>query len=745
MLIQTLKSIFRKTETQPVAPLDKQVRTLVREGRMDEACTLLHEGSRLPDVAEEERLALLGEVHYHRNEREEAETCFQAALRLRPSQAEGHYGLSLLYYDSGRFEDALAHAQFARNVRPDSAPILAQTGLCYIAAKDYSNARDVLRQATLLDPDNVPALNNLGISLHATGDPESALYYFRRALELKPGYAPALTNLRNLFGFEAPALDFDAETGSALTHLDGSQHGPVTPSDQDAADIERLESNINANPNDMDSVGRLLELYLKALRLEDARDVLHVALASHPDNVALLTQSGRIAHMLGQLNQAVANFQLALDQEPDNVEALLGLSQVQRDLGRMEDALSLVERAAAADDSIATRMQLAAAQANACRYEACLVTCNAIEEREPGLAPYLLTNKAVSNAFLGHFDVAVAYADRLQEFEPGNIGLQCFLGILNLQHERYEEGWTGYRYRFLMAANDQRILPFPRWQGEDLVDKTVLVLAEQGLGDQVMFASCLPDLLACKPRQVLLEAHIRVAKTLERSFPDVRVIHSGQSKFLDWYDTDLEPDYYVHIADLPYFFRRSSSAFPVHSGYLVADPARIEYWRTRLRQANGLPKVGISWRGGLQKTRQRIRSLDLHRLQSLISLPSLQFVNLQYGEVEDELTGFQADTGLNVLHFPEAINDLDEFAALVEALDLVVSVCNTTVHYAGALGKTCWVLTPYIPEWRYGLSAPSMRWYPSTRMFRQPVMDDWNSVLQAVHRAIEAWPGEAPT
>lgn len=739
MLWYTLKNAFRKAPREPEQSVDVRVRLMINEGRLEDAFAILSTRDSSLELAEEERLALLGEVHYHRKEPAEAEACFHAALHLRPSQAEGHYGLSLLYYDMDRPEDALAHIQYARNMRPSNARILAQTGLCYIALKDYSNARDALRQATLLDPDNVPALNNLGIALHATNDLEGALYYFRRALSLQPSYDPALTNIRNLYGFDSSTISFDVSSGTAMTGTETDRNNSDGPQMVDEAEISRLEHQVDLFPDDISAVGQLLENYLTALRLEDARDTLHVALARNSDSVPLLAQAGRIAHMLGQLNQATTNYQKALEFDPAHLDALRGFSQVLRDLGRMEDALEHMQRAALHDDGISTLMQLAAAQANACRYEACLSTCDVIEERDPSLTPFLLTNRAVSHAFLGHFETAMAVVDRLQQLDAKNPGLRCFIGILNLMNERYEEGWSGYRYRFLMESNDQRILPFPRWQGEDISGKTVLVLAEQGLGDQVMFSSCLSDLLACRPSRVLLEAHVRVAKTLERSFPDVQVIHSGQNKQLDWYETGLAPDYYVHIADLPYFFRRKKEDFPPHKGYLVADPERIKYWRERMQQVNNLPKIGISWRGGLQKTRQRIRSLDIHRLQSLIAEPSVQFVNLQYGDVETELALFEADTGLKIQQFPDAISDLDEFAALISSLDLVITVCNTTVHYTGALGQPCWVLAPHVPEWRYGLSGPNMRWYPTVRMFRQPIADEWDSVIRQILLSLDDW------
>jgi tetratricopeptide (TPR) repeat protein len=738
MLWNTIKAVVRGKGKELEEPLDRRIRAFIRERRLDEALDTLQRQASKHEV-EAERLALLGEVYYHRKDPTQAEGCFTEALRQRPNLAEGHYGLSLLYYDSGRIDDALTHAQYARNIKPDSAPVLAQLGLCYIARRNYQQALDVLRQATLLDPDDIAAVNNLGIALHATGRTQEALYYFKRALSLNPRYAPAIENIRTLYGIQPFGMEFDPISGTPQPKMDHFPAPAAAGADEEEANVIELEQGFAADPKDADVVQRLVSAYLKTLRLEEARDVLHIALAHNPDSVPLLTLTARIAHMLGQKKRACDTYERALELDPQNLDALLGMSQVLRDLGRVNDALEYTERAAALDDGPNTLVQLVAAQANACKYAECLQTCARIEAEAPHLAPFLMTSRAVSHAYLGEFDRAYEYLDHIKRMDPDNFGLRVFIGLIDLMHERYEQGWQGYRYRHLMESDEQRVLPFPVWQGESLQGKTILVLAEQGLGDQVMFASCLPDLLAKQPAKVLLEANARVAKTLERSFPAVQTIHSGQRKDFEWYNAGLAPDYYVHIADLPRHFRNHREDFPQHHGYLRADAERTAYWRERLSSAGARPRIGFSWRGGLQKTRQSVRSLDLPELLPLLRRPDVQWVNLQYGDVAAEIEALARRNDLSLLNFPEAIQDLDEFAALISSLDLVVTVCNTTVHYAGALGKPCWVMAPYIPEWRYGLKGSTMRWYPSVTMFRQHAPGDWSGVLARVHEALEGF------
>jgi tetratricopeptide (TPR) repeat protein len=735
-----LRALFKRDSRPPAEEGTakdprRRVLNLIKEGAYEQAEAALDAAVGLTDA---ERKALLAQLRYHARQVNEARDLSLDALHSQPGLARAHHVLSLIHYDAGEIEEALSHAHYARMRTREDADIVAHLGLCLIAAKDYGEARTVLRHALLLEPDYVPALNNLGIAHHAMQEYGEALYYLQRALALKPDYAPAQENLRNLFGIDSFASHYDVESNSLRSELEtGAASSGRMQADEQA--IAELESAFDANPEDFETAVRLVELYLRTLRLDDARDVLQLALARHPESVPILNMAGRMTMMLGQYRKSRAHYERALALASQDIPALLGLGQALRLLDLHEEALVHFEQAAALQADAHTLTQLAFAQVNACRYEDCLATCDRVEALRPDYAPFLLPSRAVCYAYLGRFDEALCHVEQAERTERNNLSFAMFRGMIHLQHENYAEGWQYYRYRSFSETKHTRLLPYPRWQGEPLTGKTILVLAEQGLGDQVMFASCLPDLLALEPHQVVLEAHKRVAPTLARSFPTVRVYPSNQRDF-SWLPRELTPDFYVPIADLARHFRPGKEHFPAHRGYLKADAGRVAHWRQRLDAVNALPKVGLSWRGGLQQTRRAVRSLTLDRLLPLLSDPRFQFVNLQYGPVQEELAGFCSTHGLSIIDWPEAIADLDEFAALISGLDLVITVCNTTVHYAGALNKPCWVMAPQVPEWRYGIAGETMRWYPSVRMFRQPAMNAWDAVLTDVRRALDRWP-----
>lgn len=719
MLFSVIKSIFsKKLPHADEADLESRIRTLLREKNADLAAQILLSQPQALTPSPEWQ-AWMGEVEYHRKNPAEAERLFLEALRRKPRFAAAHYGLSMIHYDAGRHEDALAQAQYACLIDEEEPRFLAQLGLSLIATQSYAPAHKVLRKAALKDPENVSLLNNLGIALHAMGDLKEASFYWNRALSIDPEYQPARQNLATT---GLPVQD------ERLADAEGATTQPGA--------IEQMEVRFAESPDDVAVAVELIRLHMQALDLEQARDVLTLALEQHPAEPELFLLQARMAHQLRAFKQAQLLYENLLQLDPENVKALLGLTQVLRDQCKYTEALMPAEQAVALSASVDTLTQLAFTQVNACQYEQALATCDRAQALNPNMEANLHTSRAVCHTYLGDFQSGKYWLSRAQEKPFLASGLEMFEGMIHLLHGDYANGWRGYRLRALSDTEHQRLLPYARWQGESLQGKCLLVLAEQGVGDQIMFASCLPDLMHLGARKIVLEAHKRVAKTLARSFPEIEVHASNQTDF-DWLPADAGVDYYVASADLPGFFRNHENEFPQHQGYLRADPERVAYWRTQLGE--GAPRVGFSWRGGVAKTRQAIRSLQLEQLLPVFSTPGVRFVNLQYGDVSAELRAFSEKQGLNLLNFPEAIQDLDEFAALVCALDLVVTVCNTTVHYAGALNRPCWVMTPYVPEWRYGLTFTTMPWYPSTHMFRQPANGDWESVIVQVQAGLLDW------
>jgi hypothetical protein len=281
---------------------------------------------------------------------------------------------------------------------------------------------------------------------------------------------------------------------------------------------------------------------------------------------------------------------------------------------------------------------------------------------------------------------------------------------------------------------------FARWDGAPIAGKTLLIYGEQGFGDQIMFASCFHEAIE-RAGHCIIECDPRLVTLFRRSFPSAVIEASAPSgESPAWAAQVQAVDCQIPMGSLPGFFRKRWEEFPRHAGYLRAAPERVAYWRARLDALGPGPKIGLSWRGGIPATRRHLRSLALEELLPLLRLPA-NFVSLQYGNCSDDLDRLRRDYGLILPHWADAIEDYDETAALVCALDLVISVCTAVIHLTGALGKPVWILVPAVAEWRYLDRGENLPWYPSARLFRQTEAGRWHEVLERMGKELAQLPG----
>ncbi len=271
----------------------------------------------------------------------------------------------------------------------------------------------------------------------------------------------------------------------------------------------------------------------------------------------------------------------------------------------------------------------------------------------------------------------------------------------------------------------------------------MLIYSEQGIGDEVMFASCIPEIIE-RAGACLIECEPRLLRLFARSFPKARCF--PRTALTDPSLLQNLPDFELQIASgsVPRCLRRSFDTFPTHPGYLVPAADQVAEWRKRYEQLGSGLVVGISWKGGADAGTRRRRSTTLGQWASLFRLPGVAFVNLQYGDCRAEIDRFEREFGTKLHHWDVAnpLADLDGFAAQIAALDLVISADNSTVHMAGALDTPVWTLLPYSCDWRWFTDRDESPWYPSMRLFRQASFremaeSNWNDVFARVSLALE--------
>ena len=270
-----------------------------------------------------------------------------------------------------------------------------------------------------------------------------------------------------------------------------------------------------------------------------------------------------------------------------------------------------------------------------------------------------------------------------------------------------------------------------------------MVYAEQGVGDEIMYSSCIPDLLGQSPKRLLLECDPRLEPLFARSFPDVYVPGKKRDLDLSWAQEQGPLDYSLPIGSLPKFFRNHVADFPSRDSFLVPDPKLIEKWTQRLTRFGGKLNIGISWYHGQRTSSARKAFIPLPDWEPLLSMDAC-FINLQYGDTSEDIAEISKKPDIQIHDWEDndPLQDLDNQAALISALDLVITIDNTTTHMAGAVSTPTWVLLEYVPDWRwpeaFGNSPPL---YHSVRLFRQKQLFDWNHVLQEVEQSLKDFLG----
>jgi len=337
----------------------------------------------------------------------------------------------------------------------------------------------------------------------------------------------------------------------------------------------------------------------------------------------------------------------------------------------------------------------------------------------------------------GRLDEALRQCDRALDCEPLNANIAVQQGVMLLSRGDYAQGWSLNEWRYWNADALNNSPPcrvaLPKWDGGSLQERSILVCGEQGIGDEIMYASCVPE-LAQQARTVTLACAERLVPLFARSFPNVEVRAVGDSTVtLQPYD---DFDVRVALPSLPRYLRPDAQSFDGFP-YLRADKAATERWRDRLAALGDKPKVGVSWRGGQGDTKVRAaRSLELAQLKPLFARDDVVFVDVQYGEHAEELALFREAGGGSPVAFPEIdpLRDMDDFAALLSALDLVISVDNSTVHLAGALGVPTWVLLPSAADWRWGINEERSVWYRSVQIWRRDGQGPaaWSELIERV-------------
>jgi tetratricopeptide (TPR) repeat protein len=466
---------------------------------------------------------------------------------------------------------------------------------------------------------------------------------------------------------------------------------------------------------------------------DDAKDNLLTAIHLNPKLIEAYFEIGISCFNSKAFDEAIDYFEAGIEHAPNNPTLLCGLADIHVKKEQYASAIAIYEQAIQIAPNYAEAYNnLGNCYIKLLKLHEAIIPLKISQALDPeNIKVYINLNYVYYS--LGNLKKAYYYVYQGLKVAPNSETLHWVLAWSLLLFKRYQSGWIEYEYRFSDGGKvERRDFPFPLWQGENLNGKTIFIAAEQGLGDQIMFASCLPNLLAISS-SCILECHEKLAPLLQQSFPEIQVINTQQKK--EKYALkrlSMPIDYYTRIGSLPRWFRNSYESFLPARTYLSANTERIAFWKQHLSTLGNDLKVGISWRGGAEQTRSYLRTIPLSEWTSILKIPNVKFINLQYGDCQKELKEILDTQNIEIHHWPDAIEDYMETAALITSLDLVISVCTSAIHLSGALGQKTWVMVPASPEWRYLANAATLPWYPQVHLFRQLKLGHWQTVLSEV-------------
>lgn len=530
-----------------------------------------------------------------------------------------------------------------------------ETGCRLYASGKFAEAEAAFRSCLQQHPDHPDLLNALGSAIEARGGYDEAAGYLEQACRLRPDSAPFRYNLANLL----------------------RQRG-----EREKAEIEYLEA-IKYNPELVEAFHGLGSMYLEDGRLEPAEACLQRAVAMSPEFVPALHDLGQLCQRLGRLEEAEQLYHRSISINARFLPALNSLGMLLLKQNRLDESRSCFEQA--------------------------------INENPAYLQARC--NLAVLDTWTGKFEPAINELQKALEIAPNDGDIHFNLSLALLSSGRMQDGWREHEWRFSKANPVAlRHAGIPRWQGEPLSGKRILIHSEQGYGDSLQFiryASLLADLGA----KVFVEGQ-------DNKISPLLATVQGVSTVLSRGETVPAVDFQVPMMSLPLPLG-SLGWPPLSAPYLNPPDWKTKLWRERLSALPGL-KVGLAWAGRPEHDNDANRSIPESLLSPLGSIAGVSFVSLQFGSGKIENIPF-------CLHDPSAgIEDFCDSAALVSQLDLVITVDSANAHLAGGLGIPFLLLLPWNPDWRWMRDRTDSIWYPTARIYRQKQPGQWEAVIEEI-------------
>ena len=608
----------------------------------------------------------VGWQHQQAGRLAQAEQVYRHILQDDPQQADALYLLGIVGLRQGKFDQAAAALHQFLDLQPGHAEAHSNLAVALAGQQRLAEAVKHFRQSLEIDPTNADAHSNLGLARLQQNQPQEAIADFQHALRLRPDHA-------------------DAQNHLGLAYLQ------LRRFDEAVACWRELVRQYPREPEGYHRLGIALTQQGKA---GEAVTCLRHAVELNPRHPDALNHLGLALAEQEHLEQAVACFRQSLRLRGDYPDAQNNLGLALAELGQLDEAVTTLQAA--------LRVQPHFAKAH--------------------------NNLGLARIKQGRVDEAVAAYTRAIELEPDYPEAHRNRALAWLTQADFARGWPEYEWRWRCPEFKQRSFRAPRWDGSPLDGRTILIYAEQGLGDMLQFVRYLP-LLKQRGATVWFECPTALLRLLEGL--------AGVDRLLKPMTAPEEYDVQAPLMSLPGLFGTDLTSIPADIPYLHADPQLVEAWRQELAPIREF-KVGIAWHGNPKARTGKHRSFSLAQFAALARIEGVRLFSLQKGAGVEQL--HEAMDRFTVIDFGNRLDEehgpFMDSAAVMKNLDLVITLDTSLAHLAGGLGVPVWVALPFYADWRWLRDREETPWYPTMRLFRQAKPDDWEGVFARLEDAL---------
>jgi tetratricopeptide (TPR) repeat protein len=623
---------------------------------------------------------------------------YKHAIKINPDFADAHNNIGNAFLGKGDLDEAIASYKKATLVNPDYTEAYLNLGNAFMDKGMIDDAIVNYKESIETNPNLAITYHLIANALRIKGDLENAIANYKKATQIYPDYTEAYLNLGNLL------------------------------MQQDMLDeaIDNYKKVIKINPDYAQAFNNLGNALQVKGDMEEAIDNYNQAIIINPDYAEAFNNLGSALRGISKLDDSINSYMRAIKLKPNYVDAYANMGEVLQASGRFKEAIKSCQQAIKIDPNcFGAYFNLGNSLVDMGQIKEALNCYNKAIKIKP-IYPEAFLNMGNALRDLGELDSALKFFKHAIKLRPDYSDAHFNQSLVYLYKKNFKKGWSKYESRLERHEYTFDLEMSKKMRWKDSEKGRVLLWPEQGIGDELMFSSIIPELYK-KTDKLLVQADERLIPLFKRSFSRDIEFYSSK-KCID----ENDYDYHIPYGSLPEYFRQTIESFENSSkGWLKASDHRTKDLRSKILIEDSQNLIGISWHSLANRRGFQKRSISLNQLATSLYSKNVRLISLQYGDFDNEIENLFTETGIQVIQVKDInnMNDIDDLAALISACDKVVSIDNATVHLAGALGKDTQVILPYSCDWRWGEALEKSYWYSSLKLYRQSQNNDLENLV----------------